>query len=133
MTRSPRCGQVLRRLERPGRPVLEDPVCGWRRGHRGQHLSEEAIQRRRYARRAPSGSPAIAAAVRDARKYAGLSQRDLARKLGVTQASVKLWEGAQRTPAPENWVQLELTLGPLGVVREAGPETAAMEESDAAA
>ena len=131
MTRSPRCGQVLRRLERPGRPVLEDPVCGWRRGHRGQHLSEEAIQRRRYARRAPSGSPAIAAAVRDARKYAGLSQRDLARKLGVTQASVKLWEGAQRTPAPENWVQLELTLGPLGVVRDG--QDAAREKQDAAA
>ena len=131
--RSPRCGQVLRRLERPGRPVLEDPVCGRRENHPGQHYSEETMRRRRYARRAPSGSAAVAAAIRDARLYARLSQRDLAAALGVTQAAVKLWEGAQRTPAGEHWIQLELTLGPLGVVRDPRPEQGEMRSEETAA
>jgi ribosome-binding protein aMBF1 (putative translation factor) len=79
---------------------------------------------------APSGSPAVAAALRQAREDAGLSRRRLAVLVGVTDVCVGLWERAQRTPGPENWVQLELTLGPLGVVRDPGPEAGS---ADAAA
>jgi ribosome-binding protein aMBF1 (putative translation factor) len=53
-----------------------------------------------------------------------MSQADLAAAVGVTGVCVSLWERAQRTPAEEHWVQLELTLGPLGIVREAKPEAA---------
>ena len=129
---SPRCGQVLRRLERPGRAVLEDPVCGRRAGHTGQHLSEAAMRQRRYARRAPTGSPAIAVAIWEARRRAGMSQLRLAAAVGVTQMAVRLWEQAQRTPSGENWIQLELALGPLGIVRDTGPEATAEEARDAA-
>jgi ribosome-binding protein aMBF1 (putative translation factor) len=50
-----------------------------------------------------------------------MSQQALAAVVGVTDVCVSLWERAQRKPSPESWVQLELTLGPLGVVREADP------------
>ena len=81
----------------------------------------------------PAASPLVAAGIRAARQRAGMTQRALAEAVGVTSACVQLWEYAKRTPGPESWVQLELTLGPLGVVRDAGPEPAAREESDAAA
>lgn len=45
MARSPRCGRFLQRNERGG-PVLEDPVCGRREGHRGHCLSEAAWRRK---------------------------------------------------------------------------------------
>ena len=120
MGRSPRCGQPMRRNERSV-PVLEDPACGRRAGHAGQHLSEAVMRRRRYARLVHGGSADIGAAIREARRRAGMSQDRLAAAVGVTQAAVGLWERAQRTPGEQNWVQLELTLGPLGVVREADP------------
>jgi len=129
MTESPRCGQPMRRNERAV-PVLEDPVCGRRAGHTGQHYSEAFWRRRRYVPRAPSGTPGIAAAIVDARRRAGMSQRHLAAAVGVTQTAVRLWEHAQRTPGEQNWVQLELTLGPLGVVRDQAPEE--QEAADAA-
>lgn len=45
----PRCGKPMRRHERPGRPVLEDPVCGRQENHPGVCRSEAAIERaRRY-------------------------------------------------------------------------------------
>ena len=133
-SRSSRCGLVLRRLERAGGPaVLEDPVCGRRAGHAGQHLSEAAMRRRRYARRVPSGSDDVGAAIRSARRGAGMSQRRLAAALGVTVTAVRHWEHAGRTPGDRSWVQLELTLGPLGIVRGAGPEPAAGEGRDVAA
>ena len=115
---TPRCGQVLRRLERPGRPVFDDPVCGRPAGHTGQHDSVPAIRRRRYTRRVPSGSPEIAVAIWEARRKAGMSQRRLAAVLGVTQTAVRHYEHADRTPSAATWVQLELALGPLGVVRD---------------
>ena len=134
MRRAARCGQPMRRNERSV-PVLEDPVCGRRAGHPGQHLSEAVMRRRRYARRTPSGSPAIGMAIREARRREGMSQRRLAAIVGVTQPCVGLWERAQATPGPENWVQLQLALGPLGIVRERtlDPETAAGENRHAAA
>ena len=129
--RSPLCGQPMRRNER-GVAILEDPVCGRRAGHPGQHLSESVMRRRRYARRVPSGSPDIGAAILEARRRAGLSQRRLAAVLGVTTTAVRHWEHADRAPGQESWVQLELALGPLGVVREAGPDAAGEEQSSAA-
>ena len=64
---------------------------------------------------------------------AGKSQLALGMSVGVSQQAVQRWEAAMCLPDERNWFQLELTLGPLGVVRDAGPETAAREESDAAA
>ena len=91
------------------------------------------MRRRRYARRTPSGSADIGAAIWEARRRAGMSQRHLAAIVGVTQVSVGLWERAQLTPGPGNWIQLELALGPLGIVRETTPRPeAATGEADAA-
>jgi DNA-binding XRE family transcriptional regulator len=70
----------------------------------------------------PSGSAEVAAAIREARAAAGLTQRRLAAVVGVSEISVQLYERAERTPSAKTWIQLELTLGPLGVVREAAPE-----------
>ena len=43
------CGKPMRRVEKPGRPVLEDPACGRRENHRGPCRSEAALARiRRY-------------------------------------------------------------------------------------
>lgn len=61
----------------------------------------------------------VAAAIRDARERAGLSQYGLAAKLRVTRSAVQMYEDARCTPSDGVWIQLELTLGPLGVVREA--------------
>ena len=83
--------------------------------------------------RTPGGSLATASAIRDARERAGLSQEDLAALAGVTRRCVQGWEWAEYRPGEEHWVQLELTLGPLGVVREAGPETEAASEASSAA
>ncbi len=41
-------------------------------------------------------------------------------------------EYARRAPGEQSWIQLELALGPLGVVRDAGPESADEEQSSAA-
>ena len=126
MAPSLRCGMLIKRNERTI-PVLDDPVCGRRAGHAGQHRSTIALTAARWRRvtQASSGRPAVAAAIREAREAAGLSQRRLAAVLGVTDVCVGLWERAQRTPGPDSWVQLELTLGPLGVVRERGVEAEA--------
>ena len=78
------------------------------------------------------GSPAVAAAIREARERAGLSQRRLADLAGVTRRSVQYWEEAKRRPGEQSWVQLELTLGPLGVVRES-KDAPREEAADAAA
>ena len=100
-------------------------------GHPGRHISGEALGRRKS--QAPTGSPDIAAAIREARRRAGLTQVRLARLACVTEQCVQRWEQAERTPGPESWVQLELALGPLGIVREAGPGTeAATREGQAA-
>jgi len=79
----------------------------------------------------PSGSLVVAEAIREARTAAGLSQLRLGMSLGVSQQCVQHWEAARWSPSGENWVQLELTLGPLGVVREAGVREAATGEAAA--
>jgi DNA-binding XRE family transcriptional regulator len=122
MASSSRCGQPMRRYEIPGHPALpgHDPVCGRRAGHPGWHVSEDAL--RRQPPQAPSGSPAAAAAIRSARVRAGLSQYRLAAAVGVSRSCVQMYEDARRTPSAGAWVQLELALGPLGIVRETAPE-----------
>jgi hypothetical protein len=86
--------------------------------------------KRAPAVQAPSGSAAVAAAIREARVRAGLTQRRLAAVVDVTEQCVQMWERAARAPGPEKWVQLELTLGPLGIVREAISEPAAEKAGD---
>ena len=85
---------------------------------------------RRRSERHPAASP-VAAAIRSAREQAAMSRPRLAAIVGVTASAVQWWEQGKGVPGEEHWVQLELTLGPLGVVREAGPE-AASEASRAA-
>ena len=69
-----------------------------------------------------SGGPAVAAAIRQARQRAEMSQRALAAAVGVTESYIQLCEYGKRNPSVKTWEQLELTLGPLGVVRDPRPE-----------
>ena len=46
-------------------------------------------------------SQARAAAIRDAREWAHMSERDLAAALGVSRATVRCWETAVRDPGPD--------------------------------
>jgi len=46
-----------------------------------------------------------------ARAQAGLSQRDLARRLGVTASAVSQWEAGQSAPRPTLVTQMEDVLG----------------------
>ena len=130
------CGEPLRFYEWPGGPaVLGVLTCARRAGHKSpRHRSAAAMEaaRRRAAPQPPTGSAVVATAIRQGRREAGMSQQALAAVVGVTGVCVSLWERAQRTPAVEHWVQLELALGPLGIIRKAGPEPAARESADAA-
>ena len=84
--------------------------------------------------RQPAAAPLVAAAIRRARERAEMSQRALAEAVGVTAQYIQLLEYGKRSPGEQTWVQLELTLGPLGVVRDQDPEPAAREDGrDAAA
>jgi ribosome-binding protein aMBF1 (putative translation factor) len=124
------CGHPMRRYETPRRGGVPDYLmCGRRPGHPGRHESTLYVQARRNWQ-PPTGSAAIADALRRARGQAGLSQVRLAAIVGVSPSAVQMWEEARRTPRGENWVQLELTLGPLGVVREARPEPEAATRAD---
>jgi ribosome-binding protein aMBF1 (putative translation factor) len=125
----------MRRYEMRGREGVPDWLtCGRRPRHPGRHESTLSLRVRKLWQD-PTGSRVLAAAIRQARGQAGLSQRALARVVGVSRPCVQQWERGARTPAAENWVQLELTLGPLGVVRASGPgaETSAARESGRAA
>ena len=130
------CGEPLRFYEWPGGPaVLDGLTCARRAGHKSpRHRSAPAMEaaRRKAADQPPTGSPVVAAAIRQHRREARMSQQALAAAVGVTGVCVSLWERAQRSPSPESWVQLELTLGPLGIVREA-PEAATRDGQEQAA
>lgn len=137
MIRRAICGEPMRRYEKPGREAVPDWLeCGRRPGHSGRHESTLYVQAKSETRQPPTGSLSLAAAIRQARAAAGLSQYGLAAIVGVARSTVVNWEQAARTPEPANWTQLELTLGPLGIVRERGPEAEAQEaatgERDAA-
>ena len=131
------CGEPLRFYEWPGGPaVLGVLTCARRAGHESpRHRSAAAMEaaRRKAVSQPPTGSPVLAAVIREGRRSARMTQQALAAAIGVTGVCVSLWERAQRTPGPENWVQLELALGPLGVVREAGPGPEAAGEASHAA
>jgi ribosome-binding protein aMBF1 (putative translation factor) len=122
----PRCGKPLRLYEWPGCPaVLDAPPCARAAGHKGtRHRSAAALAaaRQRAAGQQPTGSPFIAAAIRQAREQAAMSRPRLAAVVGVSATAIQYWETARRTPSAEMWEQLELTLGPLGIVRDPGPE-----------
>ncbi len=134
MTRSAICGEPMRRYEKPGREGIPDWLtCGRRLGHPGRHESTLYVRARKTLRQPPTGSPVVAAAIRQARTDAGLSQRALSHRVGVSRPAIQQWERGARTPAPGHWVQLELALGPLGVVREAGVRKIAATETSHAA
>ena len=117
------CGQPMRRYEKPGREGIPDWLtCGRRPEHPGRHESTLYVRARKALRQAPTGSPVLAASLRQAREQAGMSQRGLAAVVGVSRSAVQMWERAARAPDGEHWVQLELALGPLGIVREQDPK-----------
>lgn len=69
---------------------------------------------------APSWQPPLfGAAIRAARIQAGLSQYKLAAAVGLSRSCIQQFENGVLTPGEQHWEQLELTLGPLGVVRDA--------------
>lgn len=70
------------------------------------------------AEQPPTGSPLLAAKIRQAREAAGMTRPRLGSIIGVTASAIKQWEDGNRTPSEDRWIQLELTLGPLGVVRD---------------
>jgi len=83
--------------------------------------------------RPPADLPPVAAVIREARKQAALSRPRLAAVVGVSASAVQWWEEGNGIPNEEHWVQLDLALGPLGIVRDPGPgREAATERSDAA-
>ena len=113
------CGEPMRRYEKPGREAVPGwMACGRRPGHPGRHESTLYVRSKAETRQPPTGSVVLAAALREARARAGLSQRHLAAVVGVSRSAVLNWERAERTPEAGNWTQLELALGPLGVVRD---------------
>ena len=112
---APLCGKPLRTI------MWEARTCALPAGHPGtRHRSAAALRtaRQRAQTQPPSGSPVVAASIRQAREAAGLSRPRLAVVLGVSATAVQWWEEAKRTPSAATWVQLELALGPLGVVRD---------------
>ncbi|HEV2451642.1 MAG TPA: helix-turn-helix transcriptional regulator [Streptosporangiaceae bacterium] len=112
---------VYERFRRSGRPAPFRVRLLDARYH-AQFRTPRPVPRRRTRGPRPDASPVVAAAIREAREAAGMSRRHLAATLGVTETAVRYWEDAKRAPAEERWVQLELTLGPLGVVRDPEPE-----------
>jgi len=107
----------MRRYEKPGREGIPDYLtCGRRPGHPGRHESTLYVAARQTWQ-PPTGSRPLAAAMRQARTEAGLSQYRLAAIVGVSRSAVQMWEEARRMPQEENWIQLQLTLGPLGIAR----------------
>ena len=131
------CGKPLRFYEWPGGPaVLDGLTCARRAGHKSpRHRSAAAMEaaRRRAAGQPPTGFPVVAATIRQAREQAAMSRPRLAAVVGVTATAVQWWEQGKRTPCEESWVQLELTLGPLGIVRERDPGPGSRREARDAA
>ncbi len=49
--------------------------------------------------------------IEEARKRSSLSQAELARKMGVTRASVVMWESGDKEPSTKHLRELAVTLG----------------------
>jgi transcriptional regulator with XRE-family HTH domain len=65
------------------------------------------------------GEQATGQKIRAGRSKSGLSQQELAEKLGVSQAQVSLWELGRAKPDQKQIEKLELVLG--GITEEEGP------------
>lgn len=120
------CGRPLRVI------MWQARACALPAGHKGRCRGAAAVEsaRQRAAMQPPTGSLVVAAVIRQAREQAAMSRPRLAAAVGVSATAVQHWEQARRTPSEQNWVQLELTLGPLGVVRDPAPRQRG--EADAA-
>ena len=159
LVRSPR---VTKRIGQEFR-VLYDKLWDVAPPEETPHEKMAAVKARKYAREHgfagawawdddpgphwiddPAATPAagwepspLGAAILAARKRAGLTQAQVAAAVGVSRPFYQNWESGYRTPSDEHWEQMELTLGPLGVVRDRdagdGDEGQQGEESDAAA
>jgi DNA-binding transcriptional regulator YiaG len=96
------CGEPLRFYEWPGGPaVLDVLTCARRAGHgspRHRSAAAMAAARRKAAAQAPTGSPVVAAVIRQAREQAAMSRPRLAAVVGVTATAVQWWEQGKRTP-----------------------------------
>ena len=106
------CGKPLRVI------MWEPRTCARPAGHPGtRHRSAAAMKaaRQRAVSQSPSGSLVVADLIRQARDRAAMSRPRLAAVVGVSATAVQWWEQGKRTPSEENWVQLELALGPIGV------------------
>ena len=63
--------------------------------------------------------------MKEIREKCGITQQELADKLGVTQATISFWETGERYPSPSNLLQLEKLLGvPAGDIIRAINEAA---------
>jgi len=72
--------------------------------------------------------------IRAARKAAGLSQRQLARRLGVKQGAVSQWERGQTEPSVRHFIAMVHLLGPsLLELDDEAPDQAAGNRPAAAA
>ncbi len=60
----------------------------------------------------------LAVTIREARRQRGLSQVELAARLGVSQGTISLWETGAGTPTFKNLVRLAVELPDLTVVVE---------------
>ena len=77
-------------------------------------------------------TPAVAAAIKDARLTAGLSRRELAERARVSERTVAKWETAERRPGLGTWDRLQDVLGPLGTVRDTAQIVSDERKRDAA-
>lgn len=63
-------------------------------------------------------SRALAVAMRNARESAGIGQRELARRLGVSQPQLSFWERGLRVPKLEDVASILACIGVTGTERE---------------
>ena len=117
---APRCGKAMRLVEAAWGALPEGLRCGRPAGHNGPCRSPQALakaagyERRTWPARRERRRPAnavLAAEIRRARTAAGVSQRALARRLGVSQRDLWAWENAARRVPARVAAALERVLG----------------------
>jgi DNA-binding XRE family transcriptional regulator len=113
----------MRRYEpaRWGIAVTKDPRCGRPAGHSGKHLSEMCLtrareytlsrDRRRAAAAQDAPLPSPGRRIREARQWAGMSQRAIADAVGVSQASISHWELDRFDPGPAVLYEIAVATG----------------------
>ena len=65
----------------------------------GEEANAELLARLRHQLQAPELSPAQ---IRRGRELAGLTQRDLAKQVGVSESTIRCWETGTRNPNDAN-------------------------------